>query len=101
MPSNHVRKSGHYNTSLSFPSPELAVLADGAGTLHIVSTGIRVESTTWKVSWPSYTFQGYIHTRVEGILHWSTHIFQMCFCDFACVIFLCSFITDIKSLLQS
>jgi hypothetical protein len=53
IPSNHVRKAGHYNTSLSFPSSELAVLADGAGTLHVVSTGIRVETTAWKVSWPS------------------------------------------------
>jgi hypothetical protein len=50
MPSNHVRKSGHYNTSLSFSSPELAVLSDGAGTLHVVHTGIRVETTAWKVS---------------------------------------------------
>jgi len=50
LPSNHVRKSGHYNTSLSFPSPELAVLADGAGTLHVVRTGMRAETTTWKVS---------------------------------------------------
>jgi len=57
IPSNHVRKPGHYNTSLSFPSPELAVLADGAGTLHIVSTGSRigiagigVDTVTWKVS---------------------------------------------------
>ena len=57
IPSNHVRKPGHYNTSLSFPSPELAVLADGAGTLHVVSTGSRigtagvgVDTATWKVS---------------------------------------------------
>jgi hypothetical protein len=50
MPSNHVRKPGHYNTSLSFPSPGLAVLADGAGTLHVVSTGIRADTITWKVS---------------------------------------------------
>jgi hypothetical protein len=57
MPSNHVRKRGHYNTSLSFPSPELAVLADGAGTLHVVSTGSRiatasigVDKVTWTVS---------------------------------------------------
>jgi hypothetical protein len=50
MPSNHVRKSGHYNTSLSFPSSDLAVLADGAGTLHVVSTGTRVEITPWEVS---------------------------------------------------
>jgi hypothetical protein len=49
MPSNHVRKSGHYNTSLSFSSPELAVLSDGAGTLHVVHTGIRRQTTTWKV----------------------------------------------------
>ncbi|XP_021924914.1 nudC domain-containing protein 1 isoform X2 [Zootermopsis nevadensis] len=49
MPSNHVRKCGHYNTSLSFSSPELAVLSDGAGTLHVVHTGIRVETTAWKV----------------------------------------------------
>jgi hypothetical protein len=49
MPSNHMRKSGHYNTSLSFPSPELAVLADGAGTLHIVRTGSREEASTWRV----------------------------------------------------
>ncbi|GFG37003.1 hypothetical protein Cfor_05418 [Coptotermes formosanus] len=46
MPSNHVRKRGHYNTSLSFPSPELAVLADGAGTLHVVSTGSRIATAS-------------------------------------------------------
>jgi hypothetical protein len=57
IPSNHVRRPGHYNTSLSFPSPELAVIADGAGTLHVVSTGsrigiagLRVDTVTWKVS---------------------------------------------------
>ncbi|XP_069701617.1 nudC domain-containing protein 1 isoform X2 [Periplaneta americana] len=49
MPSNHVRKSGHYNTSLSFPSPEMAVLSDGAGTIHVVSTGSRAENKRWNV----------------------------------------------------
>ena len=49
MPSNHMRKAGHYNTSLSFASSDLAVLADGAGTLHVVNTGSRREATVWRV----------------------------------------------------
>jgi hypothetical protein len=88
MPSNHVRKCGHYNTSLSFPSPELAVLADGAGTLHVVSTGIRFETTAWKVSWPLCTSQGYVLFRVEvysiGVYIFSRYVL----CYFAYVIIL-------------
>ncbi|XP_067012724.2 nudC domain-containing protein 1 isoform X2 [Anabrus simplex] len=51
MPNHQSRRSGHYNTSLCFPSEELAVLSDGAGILYIVQTGARSTSTQsqWKV----------------------------------------------------
>lgn len=47
----HVdRKSGHFNLSLVFPSRSLAVIGDGTGYLHIVSTSDRPSSPNaeWK-----------------------------------------------------
>lgn len=42
IPSNHSRVPGHYPTTLFFPSPDLVVLTDGAGTLHVVSREIDI-----------------------------------------------------------
>ncbi|XP_071451161.1 nudC domain-containing protein 1 isoform X2 [Hetaerina americana] len=41
IPSNHVRRPGHYNPSASFPGLDLVLLSDGAGTLHLVKSGGR------------------------------------------------------------
>ncbi|RZF41823.1 hypothetical protein LSTR_LSTR005285 [Laodelphax striatellus] len=46
IPSNHKRSPGHYFPSVSFPSQDLAVVTDGAGTLHIIS-----RNTTWEVTY--------------------------------------------------
>ncbi|XP_039300529.1 LOW QUALITY PROTEIN: nudC domain-containing protein 1 [Nilaparvata lugens] len=46
IPSNHKRAPGHYFPSISFPSQDLAVVADGAGTLHIIS-----RKTTWEANY--------------------------------------------------
>nr|CAD7456117.1 unnamed protein product [Timema tahoe] len=49
LPSHHERRPGHYNPSMSFSSPELVVLTDGAGTLHLVNTGPRAGTAAWEV----------------------------------------------------
>nr|CAD7268065.1 unnamed protein product [Timema shepardi] len=48
MPSHHERRPGHYNPSMSFSSPELVLLSDGAGTLHLVNTGPRDGTAPWE-----------------------------------------------------
>lgn len=48
--SGQIPTSGGYNVSLTLPSEDLAVLADGAGSLHVISTGQRQEGAKWKVS---------------------------------------------------
>lgn len=45
----YERKPGHYNLSMSFASSEMAIVTDGCGTLHIVSTGLRTKNEPWKV----------------------------------------------------
>ncbi|KAK3912429.1 NudC domain-containing protein 1 [Frankliniella fusca] len=51
VPSHHERQPGHYNLSISFASPDLVVIADGAGTLHIVNTGDRLlKNRNWDVA---------------------------------------------------
>lgn len=37
IPQTVDRKPGHYNASIGFPSAEFAVIADGAGMLHILT----------------------------------------------------------------
>lgn len=37
IPLTIERKPGQYNASINFPSAEFAVIADGAGMLHIVT----------------------------------------------------------------
>nr|CAD7448547.1 unnamed protein product [Timema bartmani] len=54
LPSHHERRPGHYNPSMSFSSPELVVLTDGAGTLHLVNTGPRAGTAAWE---PVHTLQ--------------------------------------------
>ncbi|CAG2062469.1 unnamed protein product [Timema podura] len=49
LPSHHERRPGHYNPSMSFSSPELVLLTDGAGTLHLVNTGPRAGTAAWEV----------------------------------------------------
>ena len=40
---------GRVSTSVVFPSNDLCVIGDGAGKLHIIDTGPRGDSGTWKV----------------------------------------------------
>lgn len=49
IPQRNERKSGHYNVSVYFTSENIAVLSDGAGTLHVLNTGNRCENTTWQL----------------------------------------------------
>ncbi|CAK1599273.1 unnamed protein product [Parnassius mnemosyne] len=45
IPAHTERKSGHFNLCLTFPSPNLAVVSDGTGYLHIVETSTRNKPT--------------------------------------------------------
>ncbi|XP_041974398.1 nudC domain-containing protein 1 [Aricia agestis] len=47
---NIERRPGHFNIGVIFPSPNLVVITDGTGYLHIVSTGARNGSVSesWK-----------------------------------------------------
>ncbi|XP_075233661.1 nudC domain-containing protein 1 isoform X2 [Lycorma delicatula] len=47
IPSNHHRVPGHYPTTMCFPSSDLVVVADGAGTLYIVSR----QNPFWQVKY--------------------------------------------------
>ncbi|XP_046396299.1 nudC domain-containing protein 1 [Ischnura elegans] len=56
IPSNNVRRPGHYNPSASFPGQDLVLLSDGAGTLHLVKSGDRqktrnsgCEGSSWQL----------------------------------------------------
>lgn len=49
VPSHHERRPGHFNLSMVFASPDLVVISDGAGTLHIVDSGDRsFKARKWK-----------------------------------------------------
>lgn len=50
MPSHHERQPGHFNLNLAFASPDLVVVTDGAGTLHIVNSQDRsFRARKWEV----------------------------------------------------
>lgn len=51
VPTNVPRKSGHFNLCLMFPSPNLAVVSDGTGYLHIIDTGSRNRSSSSGQNW--------------------------------------------------
>ncbi|GBP84712.1 NudC domain-containing protein 1 [Eumeta japonica] len=44
VPAHVQRKSGHFNLCLSFPASNIAVISDGTGYLHIVSTENRTNT---------------------------------------------------------
>lgn len=51
VPSHHERQPGHYNLNLAFASPDLVVVTDGAGTLHIVDSQDRsFRARKWEVA---------------------------------------------------
>ncbi|KAE8747262.1 hypothetical protein FOCC_FOCC005908 [Frankliniella occidentalis] len=51
VPSHHERRPGHYNLSISFASTDLVIIADGAGTLHVVDTGDRsFKNRNWEIA---------------------------------------------------
>lgn len=47
IPSNITRKDGHYNPSICFGNERLALISDGAGTLHIAE--IEEPNDTWDI----------------------------------------------------
>uniref|UniRef100_A0A2A4JWX4 NudC domain-containing protein 1 n=1 Tax=Heliothis virescens TaxID=7102 RepID=A0A2A4JWX4_HELVI len=51
VPAHVERQSGHFNLCLSFPSNSLAVVSDGTGYLHIVSTGARTRPSGRNQPW--------------------------------------------------
>lgn len=46
VPAHEERRSGHFNLCLAFPSPNLALVSDGTGYLHIIDTGARNRPAT-------------------------------------------------------
>lgn len=50
-PSNLRLVPGRHNVSMSFPAPDWAVIADGAGTLHLVETGPRFGARAGHSNW--------------------------------------------------
>nr|SVE71772.1 EOG090X08S2 [Daphnia similis] len=55
LPRHLESRDGWFNASLSFAGPELAVITDGGGVLHIVDTGIRTPANShlWQAKFSS------------------------------------------------
>ncbi|XP_063236052.1 nudC domain-containing protein 1 [Bacillus rossius redtenbacheri] len=80
VPPGRVREAGHYNTCLGFPSPQLAVLTDGAGRLLLAATDRRPGGAPWKL-----LFSGYVCEKEQPFTllhsrHRTTHDTQEVHC---------------------
>nr|SVE82574.1 EOG090X08S2 [Daphnia magna] len=55
LPRHLESRDGWFNASLSFAGPELAVVTDGGGVLHIVDTGVRTPANShlWQAKFSS------------------------------------------------